>query len=150
MQTIPPSPVVMFLLGWKEKMEMVSKEPMRRPLYSVPAAWAASSMTVRPNSLARVKRGSMSHDWPAKWTGMMALVRGVIFSRTLPISRLRVPGSMSARTGVPPQRTIMLTVEAKVMGVVMISSPSLIFRASSVRCRPAVAELKGTAYGAPT
>ncbi len=44
----------------------------------------------------------------------------------------------------------MLTVEAKVIGVVMISSPSLIFSASRVRCRPAVAELSGTAKGAPT
>ena len=43
----------------------------------------------------------------------------------------------------------MLTVEAKVIGVVMISSPASIPRASRVRCSPAVAELSGTAKGAP-
>src|ERR1700737_1817776 len=38
--TMPPSPVVMFLLGWKEKTEVVGKDPMRRPLYSAPTALA--------------------------------------------------------------------------------------------------------------
>ena len=102
-------------------------------------------MTVRLNSFARAKIGSISQAWPAKWTGMMARVAGVIFSRILLASMFRVPGSISTSTGLAPQRIGMLRVEAKVMGVVMISSPGWMFRASRVRCRPAVAELSGTA-----
>ncbi len=45
---MPPSPVVMFLFGWKEKTEVVGKEPIRRPLYSAPTACAASSSTAMP------------------------------------------------------------------------------------------------------
>ncbi len=81
---------------------------------------------------------------------MMALVRGVIFSRTRVASMLRVPGSMSTRTGFRPHSTQMLTVEVKVIGVVITSSPSWNLRASRVRCSPAVAEERGTANGAPT
>jgi hypothetical protein len=35
----------MFLLGWKEKTEVVGKEPIFLPLYSAPTACAASSRT---------------------------------------------------------------------------------------------------------
>jgi len=36
--------------------------------------------------------------WPKRWTGMMALVRGVIFRATAAGSMLNVRGSMSAKT----------------------------------------------------
>ena len=43
---------------------------------------------------------SMSAGCPAKWTGMMALVRGVIAASTAAGSRLNVCRSMSANTGI--------------------------------------------------
>ena len=36
--TMPPSPVVMFLFGWKEKTEVVGNDPILLPLYSEPTA----------------------------------------------------------------------------------------------------------------
>ena len=71
-------------------------------------------------------------------------------ARTACTSMFSVPGSISAKTGVPPPCTIMLTVAAKVMGVVITSSPGCSFKASMVRCRPAVAEESGTEKRAPT
>ena len=44
--TMPPSPLQRFLLDWKENMPMSPMAPTRRPLYSAPWAWAASSISV--------------------------------------------------------------------------------------------------------
>ena len=87
----------------------------------------------------------MSHGWPAKWTGTIALVLSVIFPRIFSVSMFRVSGSISASTGLAPPLTIMLTVAAKVIGVVITSSVGARPKASKARWRPAVAELKGTA-----
>ena len=79
---IPPSPLVRFLLDWKEKEPMWPMAPTRRPLYSAPWAWAASSITVRLCRLAIAMIASMSAGRPPKWTGMIARVRGVIAAST--------------------------------------------------------------------
>jgi len=39
---MPPSPVVMFLIGWKLKTAVCRAAPISTPLYSVPSACAAS------------------------------------------------------------------------------------------------------------
>src|SRR5271157_5778138 len=56
---------------------------------------------------------------------------------------------MSVKTGLAFSMTIIFMVEAKVMDGVTISSPSPIPRAKSMRCMPAVAEVKETAWDAP-
>ena len=71
---------------------------------------------------------------------MMARVRGVMAAWMRVTSMLYVPGSTSTSTGVPPVSTMVLRVAAKVMGVVMTSSPGCSLRAASTRCRPAVAD----------
>ena len=45
MTSAPPSIDVMFLFGWKLKMQMSPKLPMRLPRHDEPMASAASSMT---------------------------------------------------------------------------------------------------------
>ena len=67
-------------------------EPHRRPLYSAPCACAASSMTTRPCARAISRIGSMSAGWPYRWTGMMALVRGVIAASIWPGSIVKSSG----------------------------------------------------------
>ena len=91
----------------------------------------------------------MSHGRPAKCTGTMARVRGVIFRRTCSGSMFSVTGSMSASTGVAPAWMMALTVAQKVIGVVMTSSPGPTPEASSDRCNAAVQEFSAIAWRAP-
>ena len=56
---------------------------------------------------------------------------------------------MSARTGVAPQRMTMLTVEAKVMGVVMTSSPSLIAECQEGQVQAGGGGTEGDGVGSP-
>ncbi len=65
----------------------------------------------------------MSAHWPNRWTGMIALVRGVIFAAMPAGSMLNVTGSISTNTGMAPTRTMAPTVAKNVYGVVMTSSP---------------------------
>lgn len=65
----------------------------------------------------------MSTGRPARYTGMIAFVRGVIAFSTRPRSRLRVTGSMSTNTGVAPVSRITLLVATHDAGVVITSSP---------------------------
>ncbi len=54
--------------------------PAGTPLYAVPTACAASSITGIPARSAAARIGSRSAGAPAKWTGMTAFVRGVILA----------------------------------------------------------------------
>ena len=93
----------------------------------------------------------MSHGRPAKCTGRMARVRGVIASRAASGSMFMVAGSTSASTGVAPAWMMALTVAQKVSAVVMTSSPGPhAARRASTRWRAAVHELTATACGART
>src|SRR3989304_268944 len=56
---------------------------------------------------------------------------------------------MSTKTGFAPQRVIIFNVEAKVADGVIISSPRFIFRASNIRCMPAVPDETARAYEEP-
>ena len=73
----------------------------------------------------------MSLGIPAKWTGMTAFVFFVTAASSLSGSILRVFLSISASTGFAPTNIIALTVAAKVIGVVITSSPGPMPRASS-------------------
>jgi len=88
---------------------------------------------------------SMAQARPAKCTGRMARVRGVIRSSMPRGSMFMVTGSMSANTGVAPEWMIALTVAQKVSGVVITSSPGCRPAAIMLTCSAAVQELTAAA-----
>ena len=91
----------------------------------------------------------MSQGNPPICTGTIARVRGVMRSATESGSILP-SAPTSANTGVAPTCRIVFTVEQKVMGVVMTSSPGPIPRPARARCKPAVAEFTARAEAEPT
>ena len=93
---------------------------------------------------------SISQGCPARCTGMIALVLSVILRRMSSGSMLYVLGSMSAKTGVPPQYSTQLADAANVIGVVITSSPGPIPAAWHAACSAAVSFEMATAYFAPT
>ncbi len=148
--TIPPSPVVMILRGWKLKQPACPIIPHLCPRYSAPSAQAASSITNRPWSRAICKIGFMSAGWPKRCTGMMAFVRVVMAGRICRTSTLYVARSMSTNTGVAPASSTTLAVAGKVKSGRITSSPGPMPRARRVRCNAAVPELTATACRTPT
>ena len=110
----PPSIAVMFLLGWKLKTVRSPNPPIRRPRQLDPMASAASSMTRSRYRSAIAYRRSISTGNPAKWVGMIALVREVMARSTASKSRLRLINSTSTKTGVAPILAIILGAAKKV------------------------------------
>src|SRR5256885_7714216 len=96
-----------------------------------PIAWAASSTTRTARARAGGSNRSRAAIWPYKWTGMTARVRGVMAASTAAGSMLKVPGSMSTKTGVPPALWMVPAVAKNVNGVVITSAPG--FRSSAWR-----------------
>ena len=94
----PPSPSAnRFLVGKKLKVEA-----MLVAIPGAPNACAASSTIGSPKR----RSSSTGAGRPKRCTGMIAFVCGVIRRSTSAGSRLSVPGSMSAKTGVAPMRAI--------------------------------------------
>ena len=83
----------------------------------------------------------MSTGRPAKCTGMMARVRGVIAASTCSRSMLRESSPTSTNTGRAPTRTMTFAVATKLSAGVMTSSPGPMPQASSAISSPAVAEV---------
>ncbi len=83
----------------------------------------------------------MSTGRPAKCTGRIARVRGVIAASTWSRSRLRESSPTSTNTGWAPIRTMTLAVATKLNAGVITSSPEPIPQASSAISSPAVAEV---------
>src|SRR6266571_2520096 len=98
-------------------------------LRRAPIAWAASSRILRPRA-ANGSNRSIAAIWPYRCTGTMARVRGVMARPTAAGSMLKVSGSTSTNTGVPPALWIAPAVAKNVNGVVMTSSPG--FRPSAL------------------
>ena len=71
----------------------------------------------------------MSQGIPAKCTGIMALVDGVISFSMFSGTIFKVFLSISARIGFAPTKRIVFIVAANVIGVVITSSPGPISRA---------------------
>ena len=142
----------MFLLGWKEKTDVVGKDPIRRPLVLGARRRARRPRAPRCRAAeASASSGSRSTGCPTKCTGTIALVRGV--SERLDRPRRASAASPRRCRRAParrPQCTIVFSVATKVIGVVTTSSPGPMPRASSAACRPAVAEETGTAKRPPT
>src|SRR5258708_39388643 len=106
--------------------------PMRLPLYSAPAEWAASSM-ILIFFPAIAFSASRSAGAPAKWTGTMARVFFVIFFATSFGSIWRVARSMSAETTFAPKATAMFAVGGQVGEGQRISAPGLGARAQEAQ-----------------
>ena len=83
----------------------------------------------------------MSTASPAKCTGMIALVRGVIAASTWSRSRLRLSSSTSTNTGRAPTRITTLALAAKVMAGTITSSPGPMPHACSATSSAPVAEV---------
>ena len=134
--TSPPSPQApRFLLGKKEKAAASPRVPACSPFQVAPMAWAASSTTQSPCSLAIALMRSMSAQTPKMCTGSRPTVRGVIAAAMASGSMLKVSGSMSTKTGTPPSRLMAPAVAKKVKGVVMTSSPGFRSRAQRASMR---------------
>src|SRR5262245_26362808 len=107
-------------------------------------------MTGMPCRRPMKVRAPRSADCPYRWTGRMALVRGVIRASTWAGSIVYVTGSTSTYTGTAPQYVMAHDVAMNVMGTVITSSPGPTPAASSARCRADVPELTATQCWAPT
>ena len=83
----------------------------------------------------------MSTGRPAKCTGMMARVRGVIAASTCSRSMLRESRPTSTNTGRAPTRMMTFAVATKLSAGVITSSPGPMPQASSAISSPAVAEV---------
>src|SRR3990167_8222222 len=92
---------------------------------------------------------SISQGLPAKWTGIIGLVRLVMLLSIRLGSIFMVCLSISTNTGLAPMWVITLAVAAKVMGVVIISSSCPRPDTIMARWSPAVQEWRAIAYLVP-
>ena len=134
----PPSPPARLLVAYSEKQVKSPIEPILRLPTAASTAWAASSISFSPCVWAIASIASMSQGAPAKCTGRIALVRGVIARSIASGSMLSVARSTSAKTGCAPAWRIALTVAGHVNDVVTTSSPAPTSAAISARCSAAV------------
>src|SRR4051812_34409938 len=130
----PPSPAATFFVAYSEKHVASESPPIFRPRYALSNACAASSTTGTPSC----HRGSRSHGWPARCTGMIAFVLSLTRSATRPGSMFRSASRTSANTGVAPVWTITFAVAGHVIGDVITSSPAPMSSATSARSIAAV------------
>ncbi|OGV67274.1 MAG: hypothetical protein A2283_05030 [Lentisphaerae bacterium RIFOXYA12_FULL_48_11] len=91
----------------------------------------------------------MSAGAPAKWTGMISLVRSVTADLIAAGEVMSVSRSTSTKTGFAPASTMRFTVETQVIDGVITSSPGPIPKAVRMTCIPAVAEAMATASWHP-
>ena len=110
---MPPSPQVIVLKTLSEKQPIWPIEPSLRPWYDPPAAWQASSSTKSPRFLAMSMMASMLLGLPSMWTGMMALVFGVM-RRSMSLGSSVRLSSISASTGTTPAKIIAVYEATKV------------------------------------
>ena len=147
--TKPPSPSALrFLSGCAEKQPKWPIEPASLPLYIEPIAWAASSITTRPWRLAISMISSIWQMRPVRWTGMIALVLGVIALAIFSGSTFW-SASTSAKTGVAPSCTMVAVEATKELGGVMTSSPLPMPETSMASSSASVPELSAIASAVP-
>ena len=63
-ETMPPSPEVMFLVGYSENIANSPKAPTGVPFSDAPCAWAASSNSSSECESAMVRSVSILAGWP--------------------------------------------------------------------------------------
>ena len=133
--TTPPSPQVTCLEFWSEKQAMCPSVPIGLPPRRAPQAWAQSSIRISLWRSASAFSASRSHGLPARWTAMIAFVRGVIRRATSSGSRLYVSRPRSAKTGTACWNRTPMTVPMSVIGLVITSSPGPIPAAATAMWR---------------
>ena len=87
---------------------------------------------------------------PKRCTGTIAFVRSVIAAPTSVGSRLKLPSSMSTKTGLAPRRAMHPPVAKKENGVVITSSPGPTSSAMSATSSASVPLETPIACGVPT
>ena len=80
-------------------MPIAPQVPIFLPCMDAPCAWAASSSTIRPFSLAQSLMMSISQGRPQECIGTTASVRGVSLRLASSRSKQAVFGSMSMKIG---------------------------------------------------
>src|SRR5690625_2864681 len=105
---------------------------------------------MRPCFFASCIISSYSTGQSLKSTVIIVLVLLVIREEIDVGDILYVLGSISAKTGLPPQYKMQFELAAKVIGVVITSSLLLILAAKQAACNAAVPFENATAYLAPT
>src|SRR5574341_879077 len=123
--------------------------PILRPWYDVSMAWAASSIRRSLWRLASAWIRSIRQGRPAKCTGRIAFVRGVIARSIRAGSMLNVSRSTSTKTGRAPVWMTAFAVAQKVIGVVMTSWPGPTPETTMERWSAAVHEFRAIACFAP-
>ena len=139
----------MFFCWWKLKTPMSPRLPDFPPFQDPPGLCAQSSMTFTPCRRPTAMMPSMSQHWPARCTGTMARVRGVISVSSRAGSMLSVRGSTSQNTTFAPSVENAKAVATQVTGVVMTSVPGPTPAAMPARVRPVVAEVTARACFTP-
>ena len=129
-----------FLDGKKLVAPKSPEDIVARPFQRAPMDWAASSITRSLWAEAKDRSASRSSDWPKRWTGMIARVRGPTFRAASARSMLKWCGSTSTQTGVAPRRATEPAVAKKVKDGIRTSSPSRISSAISASRSASVPE----------
>lgn len=100
--SMPPSPVVITLRGWKDQAASRAPWPTDLPPTVAPMPQAASSTRARSQSAHTARSACTSAGTPPWWTAITALVLGVRTASTVAGVRLPVASSTSANTGRAP------------------------------------------------
>ena len=95
-------------------MPMRPQLPTFLPCIEAPWAWAQSSSTSKPCSLAKSQMWSISQGSPHECMGTMARTRGLSTFLACSRSNVAVRGLMSTNTGTQPKNRIVVMVPKKV------------------------------------
>ena len=150
MTTMPPSPVVMIFVEWKEKHPASARAPARRPSSSAPCACAASSTTKRPvDRIRAANSGNPGATRPPKCTTIAPRVRSVTRDQASSKSIEKVSVEISVKTGHPPTKWMVMPVAVNVCTGTRTSSLGCVPRARRALSSAAVQLGKATPYSAP-
>ena len=146
---MPPSDQTLrFFSGCSEKAPERPKVPEFLPSMLPRMHWQESSTTGSLCLAAIAISAGMSVIWPARWTGTMALVFGVIFASTW-LTSMQKLSVQSTKTGRANSSPMAPTVAMKVLAVVMTSSPGPTPSAFRPSLMASVPELTPIAWRVP-
>ena len=164
--TMPPSPVVMLLRGWKLMQLVFPNPPSCFSPTLAPSAHAASSITFSPYSFAIAFTLSISQHRPNSCTGTMphrvfpvSLLTSFPFSFryfcsmiscVFSVSMLKVSRRISVITGVAPVATMLFSVATNVNAGAIASIPALRPSATIARCSAVVQLVVATPSATPS
>jgi hypothetical protein len=139
----------MFFCWWKLNTPRSPRPPDFRPRYEPPGLCAQSSITFTPRRRAISMIRSMAQHCPARCTGTMARVLGVMRASSFAGSMFSVRGSTSQKTIFAPSTENANAVATHVTGVVITSVSGPTPAAMPARVRPVVADVTASACFTP-